>query len=120
VAPPPRARSAQPFVVDHERALLESDRLGYRIVILDAVGHIEAIGLGHLLATMGRDVSVVTPLPTPVLLDAETAAAALPLAARAGMRGGQAPLSRASGTTRSPWSTCSPGGPRSCRRWTRS
>jgi 2,4-dienoyl-CoA reductase-like NADH-dependent reductase (Old Yellow Enzyme family) len=84
--PLPVPGSAQPFVVDHERALLEAERLGRRIVILDAVGHIEAIGLGHLLAAMGRNVSVVTPLPTPVLLDAETAAAALPLAARAGMR----------------------------------
>jgi len=34
----------------------------------------------------GRDVTVVTPLATPILLDAETVAHALPLAARAGIR----------------------------------
>jgi 2,4-dienoyl-CoA reductase-like NADH-dependent reductase (Old Yellow Enzyme family) len=78
--------SEQPFVLDHERALLEAERLGPRIVVLDAVGHIEGIGLGHLLATLGKDVTVVHPLPAPILLDAETLACALPLAVRAGMR----------------------------------
>jgi 2,4-dienoyl-CoA reductase-like NADH-dependent reductase (Old Yellow Enzyme family) len=84
--PMPVPGSHRPFVVDHERALVDADRLGRRVVILDTVGHIEAIGLGHLLATSGRDVTLVTPLPTPILLDAETVAHALPLAARAGMR----------------------------------
>jgi len=84
--PMPVPGSDRDWVMDHERALVNAQALGTRVVILDAVGHIEAIGLGHLLATLGTDVSVVTPLPTPALLDAETAAAALPLAVRAGMR----------------------------------
>jgi 2,4-dienoyl-CoA reductase-like NADH-dependent reductase (Old Yellow Enzyme family) len=84
--PMPVPGSDRDWVVDHERALLHAHALGERVVILDAVGHIEAIGLGHLLATMGIEVTVATPLPAPVLLDAETAAAALPLAVRAGMR----------------------------------
>ena len=82
--PMPVPGSDQPFVLDHERALLEADQLGSRIVILDAVGHIEAIGLGELLAHEGVEVTVVTPLPTPMLLDAETMAMALPRMARAG------------------------------------
>jgi hypothetical protein len=84
--PMPVPGAERPFVVDHERALHEVDRLGHRIVILDAVGHIEAIGLGQLLAERGREVTVVTALATPVLVDAETLACALPLAVRAGMR----------------------------------
>ena len=46
----PVAGSDQPWVIDHERALLEADSLGERVVILDAIGHIEAIGVGHYLA----------------------------------------------------------------------
>src|SRR5262249_53250366 len=84
--PMPVPGSDHDWVVDHERALLDARRLGARVIVLDTVGHIEAIGLGHLLATLGTEVTVATPLPTPVLLDAETAAAALPLAVRAGMR----------------------------------
>jgi hypothetical protein len=56
------------------------------VLILDAVGHIEAIGIGELLAADGADVTVVCPLPMPMLLDAETMAAALPRMARAGAR----------------------------------
>jgi len=84
--PMPVPGSDQPFVLDHERALLEADGLAGRIVILDAVGHIEAIGLGELLATRGAEVTVACPLPTPMLLDAETMAMALPRMARAGAR----------------------------------
>jgi hypothetical protein len=83
--PMPVPGHEQPFVIDHERALDDAERLGRRVVILDAVGHIEGIGLGHLLASLGREVIVVHPLPMPVLLDAETAAHALPLAVRAGI-----------------------------------
>jgi hypothetical protein len=53
-------------------------------VILDAVGYIEGIGLGELLARRGADVTVASPLPTPLLLDPETMAMALPRMARAG------------------------------------
>ena len=84
--PMPVPGSDRPFVVDHERALVEAQRLGPRIVVLDAVGHIEGIGLGHLFASLGKEVTVATPLATPLLLDAETVATALPLAVRAGMR----------------------------------
>jgi 2,4-dienoyl-CoA reductase-like NADH-dependent reductase (Old Yellow Enzyme family) len=84
--PMPVPGSAQPWVLDHETALREPGRVGRRVVILDAVGHIEAIGLGELLAAEGREVTVVTPLPTPIALDAETLAMALPRAVRAGCR----------------------------------
>jgi pyruvate/2-oxoglutarate dehydrogenase complex dihydrolipoamide dehydrogenase (E3) component len=84
--PMPVPGSEQPFVIDHERALLDADRLGGRVVILDVVGHIEAIGLGEMLASGGAEVMVACPLPTPMLLDPETMAAALPRMARAGAR----------------------------------
>src|SRR5439155_19711476 len=54
--------------------------------ILDTVGHIEGIGVGELLASMGREVTAVSTLPTPIMLDAETSTAALPRAVRAGLR----------------------------------
>jgi 2,4-dienoyl-CoA reductase (NADPH2) len=84
--PMPVPGAEQPWVLDHETALREPARVGHRVVILDAVGHIEAIGLGELLASQGRDVTLVTPLPTPIALDAETLAMALPRAVRAGCR----------------------------------
>ena len=84
--PMPIAGSEQPWVIDHERALLDADAIGPRVVILDAIGHIEAIGIGHLLAERGREVTVVTPLHSPLLLDAETMQKALPRAVRAGVR----------------------------------
>jgi 2,4-dienoyl-CoA reductase-like NADH-dependent reductase (Old Yellow Enzyme family) len=84
--PMPVPGSDQPFVLDHERALVDADRLDGRVVILDVVGHIEAIGLGELLASRGAEVTVACPLPTPMLLDPETMAAALPRMARAGAR----------------------------------
>jgi pyruvate/2-oxoglutarate dehydrogenase complex dihydrolipoamide dehydrogenase (E3) component len=80
--PMPIAGSDQPWVVDHETAIREAESIGQRVVIVDAIGHIEAIGVGHLLAERGRDVSVVTPLATPLLLDAETMQKALPRAVR--------------------------------------
>ncbi len=87
--PLPVAGSDQAWVLDHERALREAlanpDALGDRIVILDAVGDIAAIGLGHLLAHGGKQVTAVTPLPNPILVDNETNSRALPRAARAGM-----------------------------------
>ena len=55
-------------------------------MILDAIGHIEAIGVGHYLAERGREVTVVTPMHSPLLLDAETMQKALPRAVRAGVR----------------------------------
>ncbi len=84
--PMPIAGADQAFVVDHEAAVRAPERLGHRVVVLDAVGHVEAIGLGELLATSGCDVRVVTPLPSPIQLDAETIAMALPRACRAGMQ----------------------------------
>ena len=84
--PLPVPGSEHAFVIDHEQALTRADELGGRVVILDAVGHIEGIALGELLATTGVDVTVVCPLPAPMLLDAETMAMALPRMARAGAR----------------------------------
>ncbi|HKA92316.1 MAG TPA: FAD-dependent oxidoreductase, partial [Acidimicrobiia bacterium] len=84
--PMPVPGSDQPFVIDHERALVDADQLDGRVVVLDVVGHIEAIGLGERLAAGGVDVTVACPLPTPMLLDPETMAAALPRMARAGAR----------------------------------
>jgi hypothetical protein len=65
---------------------VEADGIRGRVVVLDVVGHIEAIGLGEQLAAGGADVTVACPLPTPMLLDPETMAAALPRMARAGAR----------------------------------
>jgi 2,4-dienoyl-CoA reductase-like NADH-dependent reductase (Old Yellow Enzyme family) len=84
--PLPVPGSEQDFVVDHEHALVHVEELGARVVVLDAVGHIEGIGLGELLAKQGADVVVACPLPVPMLLDAETMAMALPRMARAGGR----------------------------------
>ena len=78
--------SDQPFVLDHETALARLDGLGTRVVIFDVVGHIEAIGLGELLAARGVEVTVATPFALPVCLDRETIGYALPRAVQAGMR----------------------------------
>jgi pyruvate/2-oxoglutarate dehydrogenase complex dihydrolipoamide dehydrogenase (E3) component len=84
--PLPVPGSEQDFVLDHEQALTRADGIHGRVVILDAVGQIEAIGLGELLSAQGCEVTVVTSLPSPIALDAETLAAALPRAGRAGVR----------------------------------
>lgn len=84
--PMPIRGCEQTFVIDHEQALIDVATLPDPVIILDAVGHIEAIGIGELLASLGKTVTVVTPLPMPMLLDRETMGAALPRAARAGMR----------------------------------
>lgn len=77
--------AAPPFVIDHEAALADADALAGRVLIFDVVGHIEAIGLGELLAARGVEAIVATPFATPVLLDRETAGYALPRAVQAGM-----------------------------------
>jgi len=84
--PMPIAGSDQSWVMDHERALEDAVLLGERIVIVDAIGHIEAIGIGHYLAELDREVTVVSPMHSPLLLDAETMQKALPRAVRAGVR----------------------------------
>jgi 2,4-dienoyl-CoA reductase-like NADH-dependent reductase (Old Yellow Enzyme family) len=84
--PMPVPGSQQDFVFDHEAALQRVDQLGRRVVVLDVVGHIEAIGLGELLAQRQVEVTVVTPFPLPVCLDRETLGYALPRAVQAGMR----------------------------------
>lgn len=83
--PMPVRGSEQDFVVDHEYALRHLDALGERILIFDVVGHIEAIGLGEALVRLGKQATVVTPLPTPMSLDRETIGYALPRAAQAGV-----------------------------------
>ncbi len=85
--PTPVPGQDQDWVLDHvdaiERAL--AGELTGRVVVLDAVGHIEAIGLGELLGRQDVDVTVVTALSAPISLDPETQQAALPRAVRAGM-----------------------------------
>lgn len=83
--PMPVIGSEHPHVIDHERALIDAEALGERIVIFDVVGHIEGIGLGELLASAGRSVTLAMPLASPMSLDGETLAAALPRAVRAGV-----------------------------------
>jgi 2,4-dienoyl-CoA reductase-like NADH-dependent reductase (Old Yellow Enzyme family) len=87
--PMPVPGSEQDWVLDHvdalRRVLADPDALGKRIVLLDAVGHAQAIGLGEMLAAAGHDATCVTPLPMPMALDGESAAAILPRAVQAGM-----------------------------------
>ncbi len=103
--PLPVAGSEPAWVIDHERALVialdDPTKLGERVVILDAVGDIAAIGLGHLLAFGGTEVTTVTPLPNPILVDNETNSRALPRAALPGWCGGPTPRWSRSATTRS-------------------
>jgi 2,4-dienoyl-CoA reductase-like NADH-dependent reductase (Old Yellow Enzyme family) len=84
--PSPIPGAEQPFVLDHVEALLRAETLGPRVLILDAVGHIQGLGLAELLAQRGAEVTLAMPMAGPVCLDAETAAAALPRAVRAGAR----------------------------------
>lgn len=83
--PMPVRGSEQDWVLDHESALQRIDALGRRVVVLDVVGHIEAIGLGELLARQQVEVTVVTPFALPICLDRETLGYALPRAVQAGM-----------------------------------
>jgi 2,4-dienoyl-CoA reductase-like NADH-dependent reductase (Old Yellow Enzyme family) len=87
--PMPVPGSDQAWVLDHvralERALDDPRSLGRRVVLLDAVGHAQAIGLGELLASRGVEATCVTTLPVPLALDGETQAAILPRAVKAGM-----------------------------------
>ena len=88
--PLPVAGSDQPWVIDHERALRRGGspirtRSASRVVILDAVGDIAAIGIGHFLVAARQAGDDGQPLPSPILIDNETNSRALPRAARAGM-----------------------------------
>ena len=87
--PMPVPGSEQDWVLDHvealKRVLADPDSLGNRIVLLDAVGHVQAIGLGELLASHGKEATCVTTLAMPIALDGETQAAVLPRAVQAGM-----------------------------------
>jgi 2,4-dienoyl-CoA reductase-like NADH-dependent reductase (Old Yellow Enzyme family) len=82
--PFPIAGAEQDWVLDHETVAGDVERCGARVAVLDAVGHIEAIGIGEMVAASGREVTVLCPLPTPMLLDPETMARALPRMVRAG------------------------------------
>jgi 2,4-dienoyl-CoA reductase-like NADH-dependent reductase (Old Yellow Enzyme family) len=87
--PMPVPGCEQDWVLDHvealRRALGDAHRLGARVVILDAVGHVQGVGLGELLAAQGRETTVVCPLPVLLACDGETQAAILPRAVQAGM-----------------------------------
>ncbi len=76
----------QPWVLTEVDAIVAPERIGRRVVVVDAVGDINAIGTAELLAARGHDVDVFTPLPSPMLLDPETMARALPRMVRAGAR----------------------------------
>jgi 2,4-dienoyl-CoA reductase-like NADH-dependent reductase (Old Yellow Enzyme family) len=82
--PLPVAGSEQPWVLTVDDVVLDVSRAGPRVVVLDAVGDIQAIGVAELLAAAGREVTVVSSLPSPMLLDPETMARALPRMVRAG------------------------------------
>ncbi|HEU5301662.1 MAG TPA: FAD-dependent oxidoreductase [Acidimicrobiia bacterium] len=88
--PMPVPGSEADWVLDHVEALkahlASPGGLGSRVVLLDAVGHAQAIGLGELLATAGAEAICVTPLPMPMALDGESASAILPRAVQAGMQ----------------------------------
>jgi len=87
--PMPVPGSEQEWVLDHvdalRRLLDDPNALGHRVVLLDAVGHAQAIGLGEMLASHGHEATCVTTLPVPMALDGETQAAILPRAIQAGM-----------------------------------
>lgn len=83
--PLPLATDGSVELLDHVSALIEPDAVGRRAVVLDAVGFIEGIGLGELLAEAGREVVLVCPLPTAIMLDSETHAGALGRAVAAGV-----------------------------------
>jgi 2,4-dienoyl-CoA reductase-like NADH-dependent reductase (Old Yellow Enzyme family)/thioredoxin reductase len=87
--PMPVPGSEQDWVYDHvaalELALDDPDSLGSRVVLLDVVGHVQAVGLGELLASQGREATVVCPLPLLMAADGETQAAVLPRAVQAGV-----------------------------------
>lgn len=74
----------QPWVLTVDDVVTAPERAGPRVVVLDAVGDIQAIGCGELLAASGREVTVLSPLPQPMLLDPETMSRALPRMVRAG------------------------------------
>jgi NADPH-dependent 2,4-dienoyl-CoA reductase/sulfur reductase-like enzyme len=84
--PLPIEGSNQRWVMTVEDAVADTWRVGDRVIVLDAVGDIQAIGAAELLAAAGRDVTVLTPLPSPMLLDPETLARALPRMVRAGAK----------------------------------
>jgi len=87
--PMPVPGSDQDWVLDHvealRRALSDPDSLGSRVVVLDVVGHVQGIGLAELLASQGRETTVVCPLPVLLACDGETQAAILPRAVQAGV-----------------------------------
>jgi len=88
--PMPVPGAEQDWVIDHvdalQRVLSDPGALGGKVVLLDGVGHAQAIGLGEMLAAQGVDATCVTTLPVPLALDGETQAAILPRAVRAGMK----------------------------------
>jgi 2,4-dienoyl-CoA reductase-like NADH-dependent reductase (Old Yellow Enzyme family) len=74
------------WVLDHEEALARADEISGRVVLVDAVGFIDGIGVAERLREGGAEVTVVMPLAQPMLADAETMVKALGRAARKGVR----------------------------------
>jgi NADPH-dependent 2,4-dienoyl-CoA reductase/sulfur reductase-like enzyme len=87
--PMPIPGSEQDWVLDHvealRRAVQDPDSLGSRVVVVDVVGHVQGVGLAELLASLGRDTTLVCPLPVLLACDGETQAAILPRAVQAGV-----------------------------------
>jgi hypothetical protein len=80
----PIAGSDQPWVIDHESAMARLDELTGAVVVVDAVGFIEGVGIAELLAARA-DVTLTMPLAQPMLVDSETMVKALGRACRAGV-----------------------------------
>ncbi|HSO95759.1 MAG TPA: FAD-dependent oxidoreductase [Acidimicrobiia bacterium] len=87
--PMPVPGSDADWVLDHvealRRAVEDPDSLGSRVVVLDVVGHVQGVGLAELIASQGRDTTLVCPLPVLLACDGETQAAILPRAVQAGV-----------------------------------
>jgi hypothetical protein len=86
--PTPIPGVERPFVIDHVQAVrgfAEHAGADRHVVVLDAVGHIEGIGVAEMFARCGTRTRLLSPLPSPICLDAETQAVALPRAVRAGV-----------------------------------
>lgn len=64
-APIPGALSALPHVVTPEQLLVDHKPVGDRVVVYDCEGVVTGIGICELLASFGKDVTLLTPAEAP-------------------------------------------------------